>query len=290
MTAILRLCAWLAVAMFTAGGGTVAEPATRKGRGLRMGRGAKPTYCGIGHVDGRRVSVFSDGKLMPVLTGGDDPDPPPPPDPANPPPAAPDLNGLQAALDAAKTEGEKAALQTAVKALGFDKLEDAQTWVTDKRNAELAAMDEVQRREKVAEDREKAAAEREAAAAVKAQRADIRAALLDAGAPKELVGDLVDIIKVPAEADEAAIKAAVDAKKAAAPAFFAASTTPPPPPGTPAPSGLPGGTPPPGTPPGDPLEAGKQRAAAVKASRGGATAKDLINSFTPQPSPLVPTN
>lgn len=296
MTAILRLLGVLAIAMFTTAGGAPApELAARKGRGLHFGHRAKPTYCGIGHDDiGRRVSVFSDGRLMPILFGAAEGDPPPPgtppgSPPGTPPTAHPDLSGLQAALDAAKTEGERAALQTAVKALGFEKLEDAQKWVDEKRAADLAAMDEVQRREKAAEDREKAANEREAAANAKAQRADIRAALLDAGAPKELVGDLVDIIKVPADADEAAIKAAVEAKKAAAPAFFAAAGTPPPA-NPPAPSGLPGGTPPPGTPPADPLEAGKQRAAAIKAGRAGATQKDLIDQFTPRPSPLAPTH
>lgn len=234
MALVMRLLALLSVAMVVMPGAAAAERAQRRGRGLRFGRGADPVFCGVGTVSGRRVNVFSDGTILPVVSGGDDPDPPKPDDKPDP-----DLAGLQSALDAAKTEGERAALGTALKALGFDKLEDAQTWVKDKRDAETAKLSEVERREKAAEEREAQAQAREAAAAAKALRADISAALVEAGAPRQGVADLVDLVKVAADADEAAIKAAVEAKKTQFPSLFTDAAATPPPPG-----GLPGGNPP----------------------------------------------
>jgi hypothetical protein len=253
--------------------------------------GERAAYCGTGVVAGRRVSVFADGRIMPIIAGGDGPnDPPatpPPAAPPAPPAAAPDLAGLQKVIDDAKANGQTEATATVLQALGFEKLEDAQAFVTAKREADNAQLTEVERREQAAAAREAAAAQREQAAAEKARRADIRAALLTAGAPADNVADLVDLVKVPDEADDAAITAAVETVKTKFGALFAASTTPPPatPPG---PSSLPGGTPPPGTPPADPLEAGKRRAAAIKAGRVGSTQKDLIDAFSPgQRSPLA---
>lgn len=250
MADVIRLLALLSVAMVLLPGGSPVETAERKGRGLRMGRGADPVFCGIGTVCGRRVSVFSDGSVLPVVSGGDDPEPPAP----NTKPE-PDLAGLQSALDAAKTEGERAALGNALKALGFDKLEDAQAWVKNKREADKAKLTEVERREQAAEERERQAQARETAAAAKALRADISAALIEAGAPRTGVADLVDLVKVDAGADEAAIKAAVEAKKTQFPALFTEAAAAPPP----APGGLPGGKPPAPPSPKGALSKGAER-------------------------------
>lgn len=219
----------------------------------------------------------------------DPPKPPPPPaptPPAPPAPGGPDLTGLQTALDAAKTEGEKAAQAEMLKALGFDKRADAEAWIKAKRDEETSRLSDDQKREAALIERETKAAAAEAAAARATMNARITAGLVTAGAPPANVADLVDLVKVAADADDAAITAAIEAKKTQFPALFIATPAPPTPP---APPGLPGKPPPPGTPPGDPLAAGKQRAAAIKAGRTGATRDDLIAQFSPRPSPLVPT-
>lgn len=138
--------------------------------------------------------------------------------------SGPDLAALQTSLDAAKRDGQTEASKAMLGALGFDKLEDAQAWVTAQREKENASLSELERREKAAEERERAAAEREANANRIALQARITTALTIAGAPAEHVGDLVPLIAVADDADDAAIAAAVEAKKAKFPALFAAAT------------------------------------------------------------------
>jgi hypothetical protein len=83
-------------------------------------------------------------KLLPVIAGGagappppDTPAPPPPaPAPAPTPAPQPDLAALQAVIDEAKTSGQTEAQTTLLKTLGFDKIDDLQTFVTAKRKEE----------------------------------------------------------------------------------------------------------------------------------------------------------
>lgn len=187
------------------------------------------TIAGVAH------HVWSDGRLLPILWGGDDPVVPPAP-PAGP---QPDLAGLETALNAAKTEAQQQAQADMLKALGFDKRDDAIAWVKAKREEETAGLSELERRERTVAEREAAAALTEANANRIARDARVRAALVTAGAPGEHVGDLAKIVAVPdGEVTDEQLTAAVEATKTKFPALFTGPAAPP------APSGNPAGSPP----------------------------------------------
>lgn len=188
----------------------------------------------------------------------------------------PDLAALQASLDAAKRDGQTEAQKAMLAALGFDKLEDAQAWVTAQRDKENASLSEMERREREVAAKIATAEQQTRDANAEKMRAKIVTQLVIAGAPAENVQDLVDLVKVSEDADDDAIKTEVEAKKAKFPALFA--TPPPPagggrPPGTPAPASLPaGGGKPEGGGDAQPLDAGRNRAQQVKEQRTAATA------------------
>jgi hypothetical protein len=219
------------------------------------------------------------------------PAPPTPPAPTPPAPPAPDPNAdqiaaLQAALDKSKADGTTAALQPLMELVGVTTPEDLQTWITGANEARLAQMSEVERREAAVAAREAAANALEATAQRTIRESNIRSALVSAGAPGETVNDMLGLVAVAEGADETAITAAVEATKTKFPQLFTAAPLPPTPP---APPHRP---PTPPAPPGplDPMAAGRERAKAAAKSRTGATKEDLLNQFTPQRSPLLPTS
>lgn len=113
----------------------------------------------------------------------------------------------------------------------------------DQRRAE-----ELAEREKAFTAREAAAAEREAAAARRDRDTSIRAALVRLGATGDDLDDAAALLRVPDDADEAAITTAATALKDRRPVLFGSAT----PPATlpPAPGGAPAGGPPARTPAG----------------------------------------
>lgn len=183
---------------------------------------------------------------------------------------APDLGALQTIIDGAKAEGQTAATGEVLKALGFDKLEDAQAFVTAKRQADDATKSADQLARETAE-REAAGARAEAAQArAEARAARIEAALTGAGAPAGSVADLSKLIDVAADADGAAIAAAAEALKAKYPAMFDPAAAPP------APSSVPGKPPTPAASKTG-YEAGRERG---KADREAATPKPFLEGMS----------
>lgn len=242
-------------------------------------------------INGRDFDLdVARNKLLPVVRGGSDvppPTPPPAPQPQLQPQPAPapqpDLTALQAELDKAKNAGSTEALETALKALGFDKIEDAQTWVTAKREEETAQLTELEKREKAANDAAAAAAQREADAAKLIERGVIREALRDAGCPADNLADAEKLIDVTGDVTADSAKTAAEALKAK-PAFASLFTVIDPGKPPPAPNMPPSPKPP---APSDPLAAGKARAEAAKKNRVGATQADLLNDFSPKSSPFA---
>jgi ABC-type Na+ efflux pump permease subunit len=199
-----------------------------------------PAFLGTYRIGGRLSSLFADGTVLPVISGGEGEgsDGGAGGSDGN---GAPDLASLERVLNEAKQNGQTEATTNVLKALGFEKLEDAQQWVKDKRDADAAAMTEAERREQAAADKERAAEERERVANQRALNATIRTALLEAGAPKDGLGDLVKLVDLTEDDDEKA-KTAVETVKAKFPALFGEQGSGGG--GKPAPSGVPGGKPP----------------------------------------------
>lgn len=149
----------------------------------------------------------------------------PPPAPAATAPAAPDLDGLQTVLDKAKRDGAGEELSKLLGQLGFDKIEDAQAFITTKREADTAALTEVERREKAAADRETAAQKRETDAADLINRGVIRNALQTAGVPVAALDDAEGLVKITGDITAETATEAVTALKAK-PAFASLFTEP----------------------------------------------------------------
>ncbi|MEU3973399.1 hypothetical protein [Streptomyces bacillaris] len=137
-----------------------------------------------------------------------------------------------------KAQGERAALKRLVAQLGFDNPKALTEFVTTQREAEQAALSEVERREQAAAERELQAARREELAAERERSALRRAALVALGAGGD---DLVDAERLLAvddeDADEAQIQSAAEALRARRPELFGEVRTPVPA----APAGAPAG-------------------------------------------------
>ncbi|MFE3526992.1 hypothetical protein ACFXOD_36550 [Streptomyces sp. NPDC059161] len=143
--------------------------------------------------------------------------------------------------------------------LGFDTPKALSEFVTAQREAEEAALTEVERREQAAAERELQAARREELAANRERAALRRAALVALGASGE---DLVDAERLLAtddeDADDAQIQAAAEALRSRRPELFGEVRTPPVPA---APAGAPAGRAPSRTtPPPKPGAAGLEMA------------------------------
>lgn len=120
-----------------------------------------------------------------------------------------------------KAQGERAAVKRLLSGLGFDTSKDLTEFVTSQREAEQAALSEVERREQAASERELQAARREEAAAERECAALRRAALVALGASGD---DLVDAERLLAtddeDADEGQISAAAEALRSRRPELF----------------------------------------------------------------------
>ncbi|MFD4482387.1 hypothetical protein ACFVXC_35140 [Streptomyces sp. NPDC058257] len=137
-----------------------------------------------------------------------------------------------------KAQGERAAIKRLLSTLGFDNPKALTEFVSSQREAEQAALSEVERREQIAQERELQAARREELAAERERAALRRAALVALGAEGD---DLVDAERLLAvddeDADEAQFQAAAEALRARRPELFGEVRTPVPA----APAGAPAG-------------------------------------------------
>ncbi|WP_330309894.1 MULTISPECIES: hypothetical protein [unclassified Streptomyces] len=195
------------------------------------------------------VGYWRDGRPIFPILGADPTDPsnqqrPPAPstDPAVPPAQVPDQGALNRLLAREKQQGERAAVRKLVEQLGFTKTDDLTSFVQQQREAQVAQLSEIERREQVAAEATTAAQRREAQAVVPERAAVRRSALVALGATGDDLKDAERLLAVEDDADEDTIAEAATALKARRPELFAATTTPVPPA---APGGSPAGGPPP---------------------------------------------
>ncbi len=174
-----------------------------------------------------------------------------PGDEGTPPAATVTQEDLSRLLAREKTQGGRAAVKKLLGDLGFDNSEALVDFVTQQREAEQAALSDVERREQAAVERERQAEQRIAEAVARERAAVRRAVLAGLGASGEDLDDAVVLVeRVLAdqpEADEEAVAAAAEQLKERRPELFGQvqETVPPAPGGSPA-GGPPsrGGTPP----------------------------------------------
>ncbi|MEU6256300.1 hypothetical protein [Streptomyces sp. NPDC047043] len=126
-----------------------------------------------------------------------------------------------------KAQGERAAIKRLLSSLGFDTPKALSEFVSTQREAEQAALSEVERREQAAQERELQAARREELAAERERAALRRAALMALGAEGD---DLVDAERLLAvedeDADEAQVQAAAEQLRTRRPELFGEVRTP----------------------------------------------------------------
>ncbi|MXM62134.1 hypothetical protein GR925_01370 [Streptomyces sp. HUCO-GS316] len=139
-----------------------------------------------------------------------------------------------------KTQGGRAAVKKLLGDLGFETSEALTEFITTKRDADQAALTEVERREQAAAEKLKVAEAREAQAVTRERAAIRRAALAGLGAAGEDLDDavlLIDraLVDQP-DADEGAVIAAAEQLKERRPELFGPvrETAPPAPGGSPA--------------------------------------------------------
>ncbi|MEU6421115.1 hypothetical protein [Streptomyces spiralis] len=199
------------------------------------------------------VGYRRDGRPIFPILGADPTDPsnqqvPPAPvtDPAVPPAGTQqqgmDQDALNRLLAREKQQGERAAVRKLVEQLGFTKADDLTAFVQEQRDAQQAALSELERREQAAADAETRAAQREAQAVARERAASRRAVLVGLGATGEDLADAELLLVVEDDADETAITEAAEALKKRRPELFGSSTTAASPA---APGGSPAGGPPP---------------------------------------------
>lgn len=139
-----------------------------------------------------------------------------------------------------KTQGGRAAVKKLLGDLGFDNSEALTEFITTKRDAEQAALTEIERREQAAEEKLRAAEAREAQAAARERVAIRRAALAGLGAAGDDLSDAILLIDRALDdqpdADEEAVAAAAEQLKERRPELFGqtSAVTPPAPGGSPA--------------------------------------------------------
>lgn len=222
---------------------------------------------------------YAPAPYSPLYADGDPATPPAGDPPADPPkPTAPsgkvftqaEVEALAAReKDQGKRAGARAALEDLAKEHGFTNPDDIKTFITEARKAREAQMTEVERREQAAAEREAAAVAREKAAAEREQAAARRSVLVGLGATGDDLDDAVALLRVAADADDAAVQEAADKLKERRPELFgaaapAADPAAPAPAGPPAPGGAPAGGPPPRTPAAKRTTKEDARALAIK--------------------------
>ncbi|MFF4051963.1 hypothetical protein ACFYZ5_35505 [Streptomyces chartreusis] len=137
-----------------------------------------------------------------------------------------------------KAQGERAAIKRLLVSLGFDTPKALTEFVSAQRDAEQAALSEVDRREQAAQERELQAVRREELAAERERAALRRAALVALGAEGDDLLDAERLLAVEDEdADEAQIQSAAEALRTRRPELFGEVRTPVPS----APAGAPAG-------------------------------------------------
>jgi hypothetical protein len=130
----------------------------------------------------------------------------------------------------------------------------------DRKAAEDARKDEVTKAQEAAAERERKAEEREREAAKRERAANVRAALLAANVKSDRLAKAELLVKVDDDADEEAIKAAVDAVKTETPEWFPTA-------GAAVPTNLPGGPRPVATNTASGIAAGRERARKEREAR-----------------------
>ncbi|MEV7279749.1 hypothetical protein [Streptomyces sp. NPDC093111] len=202
------------------------------------------------------VGYRRDGRpIYPILGASPEHDPNKP----NDDPAAGGVtqDDLSRLLAREKTQGGRAAVKKLLDGLGFADTEKLTKFITATRDAERAALSEVERREQAAEDKLHAAEAREAQAVARERTAIRRAALAGLGAAGEDLDDAVLLIDRALDgeddADEETVAAAAEQLAERRPELFGNGrvTAPPAPGGSPA-----GGPPPRGATPPKPGAAG----------------------------------
>jgi hypothetical protein len=140
---------------------------------------------------------------------------------------------VSALLAREKQQGGRAAVKEVLEQLGFAKTEELISFVQTQRQAEAAALSEVQRREREAEQKALEAERRLAEAASRERAAVRRAALVGLGATGDDLVDAEALLKavLPDDADEQAVQEAAEALKQRRPSLFGAAPVPPPAPG-----------------------------------------------------------
>ncbi|MGA5637755.1 hypothetical protein ACPCTN_03240 [Streptomyces cinereoruber] len=190
------------------------------------------------------VGYRRDGRpIYPILGASPEHDPNKPDD--DPGTGGVTQEDLSRLLAREKTQGGRAAVKKLLENLGFNDAEALTEFVTTKRDAERAALSEVERREQAAEEKLREAEAREAQALARERAALRRAALAGLGATGDDLDDAVLLIDRALDgqddADETTVAAAAEQLKERRPELFGAvrETAPP------APGGSPAGGPPP---------------------------------------------
>ncbi|WP_405889510.1 hypothetical protein OG427_02960 [Streptomyces sp. NBC_00133] len=178
--------------------------------------------------------------IYPVLGASPDDDSNKPGDEGDAPSGGVTQEDLSRLLAREKTQGGRAAVKKLLGDLGFDNSEALTEFITTKRDAEQAALTEVERREQAAEEKLRSAETREAQALARERAAIRRAALGGLGAAGDDLDDAVLLIDRALhdrpDADEEAVVAAAEQLKERRPELFgqARETVPPAPGGSPA--------------------------------------------------------
>jgi len=210
--------------------------------------------------------------------GGDpspDPTPPTPGAPAAPKPGPPagtvtmTQDELSAFAAKEKSQGKRSALKEWAAEHGFNSPDDAAAFIKAARQAQEEAMTEQEKREQALAAKERELAAREAEAAARLREATRKAVLVSLGATGVDLEDATALLRVDADADDAAVREAAEKLKERRPELFGGTRpadrqTPPP-----APGGAPAGGPPirPPAAKDDVKERARQRAIAMGYAR-----------------------
>lgn len=164
---------------------------------------------------------------------------------------------VNALLAREKQQGGRSAVKELLEQTGFADASALATFVQSQRDAEAAALSELERREKAAADKEQVATQREVAALARERTAQRRAALVALGATGDDLTDAEQLLTVADDADDQALAEAAKALATRRPELFGTHRQAAPP----APGGSPAGGPPPrGTAPAKPGAAGLEMA------------------------------
>lgn len=182
---------------------------------------------GLAHIDANRywVNPFT-GRVLPVISGAADGDPDPEPDP----PRTFTQTDLDRAAGRARDEGRRSTANDFAADLGCT-VDEAKTILDQVREAGEAQKTEAQRARDAADTARADADAEKAAAAADRLAVRVERRLLAAGVPDTALARATRMVTVPADADDTAIAAEIDALKTEIPALFTtteAESAPPP--------------------------------------------------------------